>query len=95
MPEAVFFVLPIIAMSMGAWVLTTWIRAKHGYPVENEWSGFSAKSDPDAERKIALLSDENVQLMQRIKRMEQRIEVLEKIVTDPAAHTARAIEALR
>src|SRR5690606_23669716 len=30
------FVLAIIALSIGGWMFTTWIRAKHGYPVENE-----------------------------------------------------------
>jgi hypothetical protein len=33
------FVLAIIGMSMLAWVITTAIRAKHGYPIENEWGG--------------------------------------------------------
>ena len=33
------FVLAIIAMSYGAWLLTSWIRARHGYPIENEWGG--------------------------------------------------------
>ena len=33
------FVIAIIAMSFGAWIITSWIRAKHGYPLENEWGG--------------------------------------------------------
>ena len=31
------FVLAIIAMSFIGWIITTAIRAKHGYPIENEW----------------------------------------------------------
>jgi hypothetical protein len=28
------FVLAIIAMSTLGWMFTTWVRARHGYPVE-------------------------------------------------------------
>lgn len=90
------FVLAIIAMSMGAWVITTWLRVKHGYPVENEWGGtVHPKSSPDEARKIELLTSENARLTGQISRLEERIAVLERIATDPAERTARAIDALR
>ena len=60
------FVLAIIALSIGGWMFTTWIRAKHGYPVENEWGGTVHRTDVDADRKIALLSDENAKLVGQI-----------------------------
>ncbi|MCP1470020.1 hypothetical protein J3E64_001707 [Sphingobium sp. OAS761] len=89
------FVIAIVAMSTLGWMFTTWIRARHGYPVENEWSGVAHRNDPDAGRKIDLLSSENEKLTGRISRLEERIAVLERIVTDPAARTARDIDALR
>ncbi|MDV3457002.1 hypothetical protein RZN05_08410 [Sphingomonas sp. HF-S4] len=89
------FVLAIIAMSTIGWVINNWIRAKHGYPVENEWKGVSHKGDPAADRKIELLSTENARLTGQISRLEERIAVLERIATDPAERTARAIDALR
>ncbi|SEJ05991.1 hypothetical protein SAMN05518849_102368 [Sphingobium sp. AP50] len=89
------FVLAIIAMSTMGWVITTWVRARHGYPVENEWSGVAHRTDPDAGRKIDLLSSENEKLVGRISRLEERIAVLERIATDPATRTAREIDALR
>jgi hypothetical protein len=89
------FVLAIIAMSMGAWVVTTWIRAKHGYPVEGEWGGTVAKTDLGAERKVQLLEAENGKLHGQVSRLEERIAVLERIATDPAERTAREIDALR
>ncbi|SER73608.1 hypothetical protein [Sphingobium sp. YR768] len=89
------FILSIIAMSTLGWVVTTWVRARHGYPVENEWSGVAHRTDPDAGRKIDLLSNENEKLVGRISRLEERIAVLERIATDPATRTARDIEALR
>lgn len=90
-----FFVLAIIAMSTLGWMFTTWVRARHGYLVENEWTGTVDRTDADAGRKIALLSGENEKLMGRISRLEERIAVLERIATDPAIRTAREIEGLR
>ena len=89
------FVIAIIAISTLGWMFTTWVRARHGYPVENEWSGTVGRTDADAGRKIDLLSNENERLTGRISRLEERIAVLERISTDPAARTAREIEELR
>lgn len=89
------FVLAIIGMSMAAWIVTTWIRAKHGYPLEDEWGGKTDKGDPSAERRIALLSNENDRLTGQVTRLEERIAVLERIVTDPSDRTSREIDSLR
>ena len=89
------FVLSIIAISTIGWVVNNWIRAKHGYALENEWTGMTPKSDPSAERKIELLSNENERLTGQISRLEERLSVLERIATDPAERTAREIDALR
>ncbi len=89
------FVIAIIAISTLGWLASTWIRAKHGYPIENEWSGMTNKADPAAERKIELLTNENERLTGQIGRLEERIAVLERIATDPAERTAREIDSLR
>ena len=91
------FVIAIIAISYAGWIVNNWIRARHGYPLEDEWSGKSSRQDVDAgaERKISLLSSENERLVSQIGRLEERIAVLERIATDPAERTAREIEALR
>lgn len=90
-----FFVIAIIFISTAGWLINNWIRARHGYPVENEWSGISHKGSPDAERQIGLLSNENEHLKGQIGRLEERLSVLERIATDPATRTAAEIEALR
>ncbi|HYD13380.1 MAG TPA: hypothetical protein VEC11_11085 [Allosphingosinicella sp.] len=90
-----FFVIAIIAISTFGWIASSWIRARHGYPLENEWSGTSHKGNPDAERRIELLTDENAGLKGQIGRLEERIAVLERIATDPATRTAHEIEQLR
>lgn len=89
------FVIAIIAVCYAGWIINNWIRAKHGYPLENEWGGTSDKAGPDAERKIELLSNENAELVGKIDRLQERLAVLERIATDPAKRTADEIEALR
>lgn len=90
------FVIAIVALSMAGWVITTWIRARHGYPLENEWFGTTEKSEgPAASRQVELLSNENAQLKGQVSRLEERLAVLERIATDPATRTAREIEELR
>ena len=89
------FIIAIVAISTAGWVLTSWIRAKHGYPLENEWSGMTGKADPESGRRIESLSAENGALKGKIDRLEERLAVLERIATDPAERTAREIERLR
>ncbi len=90
------FVIAIVAISTLGWLVSTWIRARHGYPIENEWSGVSHKGDrPAGERKLALLTEENARLNGQVSRLEERIATLERIATDPAERTAREIDGLR
>ena len=89
------FVILIIAISTFGWLASSWIRARHGYPLENEWSGTTEKGNPNAERRIELLTDENAGLKGQVSRLEERIAVLERIATDPAERTAREIDSLR
>jgi len=89
------FVIAIIAISTAGWLISTWIRAKHGYPVENEWSGMTHKGDPGAQRQIAQLSSENDALKAQVVRLNERLAVLERIATDQPNRIAREIEQLR
>jgi hypothetical protein len=90
------FIVAIILISTAGWVLNSWIRARHGYPLENEWGGKTAKADElEAARQIELLSGENEGLKGKVSRLEERIAVLERIATDPAERTAREIDGLR
>jgi hypothetical protein len=89
------FVLAIIAMSMGAWVITTAIRARHGYPLEGEWGGTVTKDNPELARQNQLLAQENDLLRGKIGRLEERLSVLERIATDAPARLTAEIEKLR
>jgi hypothetical protein len=89
------FVILIIAVCTAGWLINNWIRAKHGYPLEDEWGGKTAKGDGASERKIELLTSENEGLNNKVGHLEERISVLERIVTDKAGQLSKEIEKLR
>ena len=88
------FVIAIVAMSMAAWVITTWMRVKHGYPLD-EWNDGGGTGEIEMRRAAELMATENDRLKGQVSRLEERIAVLERIATDPAERTAREIEQLR
>ena len=89
------FVIAIVAMSMIAWVITTYIRARHGYPIENEWGGMCTPNDKKSDQTTQALVSENEQLKATVGRLEERLKVLERIATDPSRQLADEIEKLR
>lgn len=86
------FVIPIVAICTFGWLINTWIRARHGYALEDEWGGKTPPADHVAASKLA---EENAQLRKRIEALESRTAAVEAIVTDSAFDTSRQIEALR
>jgi hypothetical protein len=89
------FVLAIIAMSFISWIITTAIRARHGYPIENEWGGSVGKDDLDMKRQNEILERENEKLRGKVGRLEDRMAVLERIATDAPSRLTAEIEKLR
>ncbi|HMI17957.1 MAG TPA: hypothetical protein VK533_00295 [Sphingomonas sp.] len=87
--------IPIVAIM--AWVANNWIRARHGYPLEEGRRSRRNRHgvDLDADRQVQLLSSENEKLIGQVLRLEERIAVLERIATDPATRLDREIEQLR
>ena len=89
------FVLAIIAISTIGWVVTTAIRARHGYPLEGEWGGTVKRHDPAADNAAKALAAENQQLKTTVGQLEERLKVLERIATDPSRQLADDIDNLR
>ncbi len=54
-------------------------------------------ADPNvkAEKTLEVIDEENERLRSLVTRLQDRVETLETIATDPAERTAREIEALR
>lgn len=89
------FVLAIIAISTIGWIVTTAIRARHGYPLEGEWGGTVTRTDATADDRSRALTAENEQLKTTVGKLEERLKVLERIATDPSRQLADDIERLR
>ena len=85
------FVIAIIAITTIGWVITTAIRARHGYPLEGDWGGKVHKQDPATDTLVA----ENKELKATVGRLEDRLKVLERIATDPSRQLADDIDKLR
>lgn len=90
------FIVAIVAVSMAAWVITTWMRIKNGYPLEDSW-GQSVQPQVDRESKeqIKLLSQENDQLRDELASFKNRLATIETIVTDRGYSLDQEIERLR
>jgi hypothetical protein len=96
------FVLIIIGMAMFAGVMKTAIAAKHGLPLNGppHWKqrerarrrGYSLE---DNTGEVETLRTENKRLTDQVETMQDRLIVLEKIVTDRGYTLASEIEALR
>jgi hypothetical protein len=98
-PEFIQAIAPVgvsaIFMGTAAWVVTTWLRVKNGYPLENSWGKpmFPQLSNEAMER-VKLIAQENAQLRAELGSVKDRLEVLERIATDPGRRLASEIDAL-
>lgn len=86
------FVIAIVAISTFGWVINNWIRAKHGYDLEDEWGGKSKKTDSNEAHQLRA---ENKELKGQLEHVNDRMIVLEKIVTDRGYTLSEEIESLR
>jgi predicted metal-binding membrane protein len=91
---------PVIAIvgvsAMLAWVVTTWMRVKHGYPLDGSWGqAVYPKTDQELVERIKLLSQENAQLRAELGSIKDRLANVERIVTDGSHALASEIEQLR
>ena len=85
----------IVVAGVGGTVFSTWLKIKNGYPLSNSW-GFPLhpKTDRETAERIKLLTTENAQLRAEIGSVKDRLETMERIVTDQPTRLARDIDAL-
>lgn len=78
------------------WVATTWMRIKHGYPLDGAWGqAVYPKTDQEAVERLKLLSQENAQLRAELGSIKDRLANVEKIIVDDSHRLTSEIEALR
>jgi predicted metal-binding membrane protein len=97
-PFAAFAPVALIvgALVVAGWVFTTWLRIKHGYPLDGAWGqAVYPKNDDAAMERIKLLSQENAQLRAELGSIKDRLANVERIVTDSSHILDREIESLR
>src|SRR5437762_9886734 len=85
----------IVALGVGGSLLSTWLKIKNGYPLSNSWGmPLHPKGDREGVERIKLLTGENAQLRAELGSVKDRLETIERIVTDQPSKLARDIEAL-
>jgi uncharacterized small protein (DUF1192 family) len=88
-------IVAIVAIGVGGSLLGTWLRIKNGYPLQNSWGmAIHPKKDEESMERIKLLTSENAQLRAEIGSMKDRLETVERIVTDRPSLLADEIDRL-
>jgi hypothetical protein len=95
--QAIFpFIAVIVSVTMAAWVFTTWLRVKNGYPLDGAWGqAVYPKRNEETVERVKLLSQENAQLRAELGSIKDRLGNVERIVTDAPTLLDREISALR
>jgi hypothetical protein len=94
MTHPAFILLALAAI--GGWILTTWMRVKHGYPLEGSWGQeLKPGTGNEALERLKLVTAENAQLAAELGALKDRVQVLERIATDGGNRLSREIDSLR
>ena len=86
----IWVLIPIAAIFAG--VATTWIRARHGYPLDSRRHG---RRGAGATEEIETLKSSLATRDATIAKLEERVRVLERIATDRPTALREEIERLR
>lgn len=86
----------IALLAIGGWVFTTWLRIKHGYPLESAWGkAIEPRITTETAERLKLLASENAQLRAELGSVKDRLATVERIVTDDSHRLTQEIESLR
>ena len=84
-----------VAIMCAGWVITTWMRIKNGYPLENSWGKAIYPKNDQAIERVKLLTQENAELRAELGSLKDRLGNVERIVTDSGYQLTSEIESLR
>ena len=83
-------------MAIAGWVFTTWLRIKHGYPLETSWGkALEPRVTSETAERFKMIASENAQLRAELGAVKDRIANVERIVTDDGHRITQEIESLR
>lgn len=89
-----FWIFFVLCMTVG-WLASTWIRAKHGYPLDRHGGWSPAHEQRGSKQRRESYEAELEARDKVISDLEARVRVLERIVTDKHADLNEEIERLR
>ena len=90
------FIAVIASIGVGGWVITTWLRIKHGYPLDGAWGqAVYPKKNEEVVERLKLVAQENAQLRAELGSVKDRLANVERIVTDDGHRLTQEIESLR
>ena len=92
--DSPLFVVILVTTVMVAWVITTAIRARYGYPLSDDEGNLVLPMKAVTDEATKVLADENRQLKETVSRLEDRLKVLERIATDPTRKLSDEIDSL-
>lgn len=83
-------------VGIAGWIFTTWLRIKHGYPLETSWGkAIEPKVTTETAERFKLIASENAQLRAELGAMKDRLANVERIVTDDSHRLTQEIDSLR
>jgi hypothetical protein len=89
-----FWIIFVLCMTFG-WLASTWIRAKHGYPLEDHGGWWPGHEQRGSQQRVESLKAELAARDKAIADLEARVRVLERIATDRPQDLSDEIERLR
>src|SRR3569623_1914681 len=92
--KLVELIVPIMAVAIilgvGGSLLHTWLRIKNGYTLQNgRGMPLHPQNDRELMERIRLLTTENAQLRAEIGSLKDRMETIERIITDQPSKLAQ------
>ena len=84
-----------VGIMTAGWLMTTWMRIKNGYPLENSWGKAVYPKNDQAVERVMLLTQENAELRAELGSLKDRLGNVERIVTDSGYHLTHEIDRLR
>ena len=89
------YIAIIVVAGVAGTVFSTWFKIRNGYPLSTSWGlPLHPRTDREATERIKLLTGENAQLRAEVGSLKDRLETVERIITDQPHRLARDIDAL-
>nr|WP_119084034.1 hypothetical protein [Altererythrobacter sp. B11] len=93
---AIVGTVAVTGISIAGWIYNTRQKIKNGYPLESMWGKpLHPQITSEATERMKLLTQENAQLRAQIGSLKDRLNNVERIVTDSGYHLGSEIEKLR